>query len=170
MGSIPPPYPPFALVLSSELPSDTSRLPAYRLSHLKRFHPYARTRMPSSEKLAMDGDHRCDAPLPTLHRSSFALTADILENAEIEIEVDETSVRLVVQQQAHSRKFRVVVDYFAVGTFGSRLSFTRVNWRIQSTCLFFRHCSPLCATSLTVIKPLNFKPFCRRRTSASWIS
>ncbi|KAI8986187.1 hypothetical protein BD414DRAFT_536930 [Trametes punicea] len=49
---IDPPYPSFSLVLSAPLPprdTRTSRLPAYRASHMGRFHPYPRLAPPPRE-------------------------------------------------------------------------------------------------------------------------
>lgn len=44
MPRIDPPYPSFTFVLSKPLPRNdrSSRLPAYRASHMGRYHPYAR--------------------------------------------------------------------------------------------------------------------------------
>lgn len=80
-----PPYPSFALVMSSSnfAVYDNTRLPAYRTSHLNRFHPYPRTHPSShqerhmvrprftqlSSRLTLHSDHRRLSflhPSPTL--------------------------------------------------------------------------------------------------------
>ncbi|KAI0311808.1 hypothetical protein OF83DRAFT_718724 [Amylostereum chailletii] len=94
---------------------DTSRLPSYRPSHLARYHPYPRM-TPSLFDRLMAGDefNPYEHTRPAARRSSFALTTDILENAEIEIVVEASSVKLFVEQfTARNRKFRIVADYFA---------------------------------------------------------
>ncbi|OJT04316.1 hypothetical protein TRAPUB_4950 [Trametes pubescens] len=67
MPRIDPPYPSFTFVLSKPLPRNdrSSRLPAYRASHMGRYHPYARV-APSQcqDRLMNTIDYRyADEPL-----------------------------------------------------------------------------------------------------------
>ncbi|KAL1944471.1 hypothetical protein VTO73DRAFT_2901 [Trametes versicolor] len=67
MPRIDPPYPSFTFVLSKPLPRNdrSSRLPAYRASHMGRYHPYARV-APSQcqDRLMTTIDYRyADEPL-----------------------------------------------------------------------------------------------------------
>lgn len=72
MPSVRPPYPSFTLVMSSNMstmsnPADTSRLPAYRASHLGRFHPYPRAH-PSYHENHMVRARRSIFSRVSLHR------------------------------------------------------------------------------------------------------
>ncbi|KAI0031475.1 hypothetical protein K488DRAFT_86759 [Vararia minispora EC-137] len=115
MNSVFPAPPSFNCVPSDSLPDDTSRLPAYRPAHIRRFHPYARTTPSCWQRILTANDYPPEDMLPITHRSSFALsqTDDMFLNGDIEIVVEQNAVKLFIEQHWRSRKFRVVVNYFA---------------------------------------------------------
>ncbi|ETW86269.1 hypothetical protein HETIRDRAFT_449133 [Heterobasidion irregulare TC 32-1] len=135
MSSVRPPYPSFTLVMSSNMstmsnPADTSRLPAYRASHLGRFHPYPRAHpsyhenymsFPSSAfvcdaQTTVDyryGDPPIFQPQP---RSSFALPAIIIEDCDIKIDSDsgDTDTAVDRRNRLNLKTFSHYVLAFAV--------------------------------------------------------
>jgi hypothetical protein len=61
MGAPDPPYPSFTLVMADafEFPDTQLRLPAYRVGHLLRYHPYPRVH----NRYALDFNEDDDAPM-----------------------------------------------------------------------------------------------------------
>ncbi|KAI0034051.1 hypothetical protein K488DRAFT_84386 [Vararia minispora EC-137] len=113
MDSVFPQPPPYDFVSSDGLSGDTSRLPAYRPAHLRRFHPYARTTPSLWQRIVTPEEYPPEDIRPVARLSSFALTDDMFLNGDIEIVVEQNAVKLFIEQHWRSRKFRVVVDYFA---------------------------------------------------------
>ncbi|KAI0067918.1 hypothetical protein BV25DRAFT_889688 [Artomyces pyxidatus] len=121
-----PSYPSFAWVMSSSLGNantDTNlRLPAYRASHLGRFHPYARTRRPAREEWHMTTvDHRFDdtymPPTPRLRPVNFppVIFGDSippLDGAAAEAPVFNPVAEQLEQLKARSR-FKILVENFS---------------------------------------------------------
>ncbi|THH16500.1 hypothetical protein EW146_g4152 [Bondarzewia mesenterica] len=95
MQRIKPPFPSFTEVMSRNLgDQDSLRLPAFRASHLEKFHSRPRSRAPPPppyEEHMMTVDYRYGDPPP---RSSFALPAIVVENYDIEIEDKAPSVKV----------------------------------------------------------------------------
>ncbi|OBZ77467.1 hypothetical protein A0H81_01891 [Grifola frondosa] len=95
MQGIKPPYPSFALVMSTAgyYPPYSSRLPPYRSGHAERYHPYPRVSRPLDDRLMNTVDYRYVGE-PTWELSPSALHLRPVVYYEAAPDVDVSTLQL----------------------------------------------------------------------------